>query len=235
MLGLLAFYLLRPQPPPTVTLTAVPSTVEKVQSVTLSWTSQNATELDLEPAVGKVPAKGSWSAIPQGSGTFTLRATGPGGTQIATARVTVTIPPPPIPPSIPRVDPEATIRKLMSAWVEAFQTRNAYALAECYAPSVETYFKWHNSSNAQVRGTLERVFSTTAEIHQYEISDINILPSANGRYIATFGKEWDTTKTNGRPFSGAEIERLTFATFGSDWKIVREEEIRILHVMGHGG
>jgi peptidoglycan-associated lipoprotein len=86
-----------------VTLTAEPSTVEKGQSVTLSWTSQNATDLDLQPEVGKVQAQGSSSVTPQDSTTYTLTATGPGGTQSATARVTVTIPPPPPPPPPPPV------------------------------------------------------------------------------------------------------------------------------------
>jgi peptidoglycan-associated lipoprotein len=84
-----------------VTLTAEPSTVEKGQSVTLSWTSQNATDLDLEPAVGKVQAQGSSSVTPDDSTTYTLTATGPGGTQSATARVTVTVPPPPPAPPPP--------------------------------------------------------------------------------------------------------------------------------------
>jgi len=84
-----------------VTLTAEPSTIDKGQSVTLSWSSQNATDLDLEPGVGKVQASGSSSVTPQDSTTYTLSATGPGGTQSATARVTVTIPPPPPPPPPP--------------------------------------------------------------------------------------------------------------------------------------
>jgi len=87
-----------PPPAPTVNLTAEPSTVEKGQSVTLSWTSQNATDLTLEPSVGKVQAQGSTTVTPQDSTTYTLTATGPGGSQTATARVTVTVPPPPPPP-----------------------------------------------------------------------------------------------------------------------------------------
>jgi peptidoglycan-associated lipoprotein len=92
-----------PPPAPTVTLTAEPSTVEKSQSVTLSWTSQNATDLSLDQGVGKVQAQGSTTVTPQDSTTYTLTATGPGGTQTATARVTVTAPPPPPPPPPPEV------------------------------------------------------------------------------------------------------------------------------------
>ena len=89
-----------PPPPaaPTLTLTAEPSTIERGQSVTLSWTSENATDLDLQPEVGKVQAKGSQSVTPTDSTTYTLTGTGPGGNNTATARVTVTVPPPPPPP-----------------------------------------------------------------------------------------------------------------------------------------
>ncbi len=83
-----------PTVPPTVTLTAQPSTVQQGQSVTLSWSSENATSLDLEPAVGKVQANGSTAVTADQSTTYTLTATGPGGSRTASARVTVTVPPP---------------------------------------------------------------------------------------------------------------------------------------------
>jgi hypothetical protein len=43
---------------PACTLTAEPLTVERGQSVTLRWISQNAQDIDLEPGVGKVGAGG---------------------------------------------------------------------------------------------------------------------------------------------------------------------------------
>jgi peptidoglycan-associated lipoprotein len=89
-----------PPPPaaPTCTLTAEPSTIEKGQSATLSWSSQNATDLNLQPGPGKVEAQGSTSVSPTESTTYTLNITGPGGSSSCTARVTVTTPPPPPPP-----------------------------------------------------------------------------------------------------------------------------------------
>jgi peptidoglycan-associated lipoprotein len=92
-----------PPPPaapaaPTVTLTAEPSTIEKGQSSTLSWSSSNATSLNLQPGVGTVQAQGSTTVSPTESTTYTITATGPGGTATADARVTVTTPPPPPPP-----------------------------------------------------------------------------------------------------------------------------------------
>jgi peptidoglycan-associated lipoprotein len=94
---------------PTVNLTAVPSTIEQGQSVTLSWTSENATSLDLQPGVGAVQSSGSTSVSPTESTTYTLTATGPGGTATSTARVTVTSPAPPPPPPAPAAVSEATL------------------------------------------------------------------------------------------------------------------------------
>ena len=93
-----------PPPAPTVNLTAEPGTVEKGQSVTLSWTSENATDLTLDPGVGKVQAQGSTTVTPQDSTTYTLTGTGPGGSVTETARVTVTVPPPPPPPPAPKAE-----------------------------------------------------------------------------------------------------------------------------------
>ena len=82
-----------PAPPaakPTVTLNASPASVTSGQTVTLSWSSTNATDLDLGPGVGKVAPEGSTPVTPSQSTTFTITATGPGGSADASARVDVT-------------------------------------------------------------------------------------------------------------------------------------------------
>ena len=90
-----------PPPPaaPTASLTANPSTIEKGQSTTLTWETQNATDVGIDNGIGAVQANGSQSVSPTDSTTYRLTAKGPGGTQEATARVTVTQPPPPPAPA----------------------------------------------------------------------------------------------------------------------------------------
>src|SRR5580698_478417 len=78
-----------PTPQPTVTLNASPTSVNAGGTVTLSWSSTNATDLDIEPSIGKVAPQGSTPANPTQSTTFTITATGSGGTATATASVTV--------------------------------------------------------------------------------------------------------------------------------------------------
>jgi peptidoglycan-associated lipoprotein len=95
-----------PAPPtaqPTVTLNASPASVNAGDTVTLSWSSTNATDLDIEPGIGKVAPQGSTPANPTQSTTYTITASGPGGSATATAHVDVSAPnaPPAAAPSGP--------------------------------------------------------------------------------------------------------------------------------------
>ena len=78
-----------PPPAPTATLTANPNTVNAGQPTTLSWQTSNATDVSID-GVGAVDASGSRQVTPADSTTYHLVAKGAGGTQEATARVTVT-------------------------------------------------------------------------------------------------------------------------------------------------
>lgn len=141
-----------PPPAPTVTLTAEPSTIEKGQSVTLSWSSQNATDLDLEPSVGKVQATGSSSVTPEDSTTYTITATGPGGTQTATARVTVTVPPPPPPPPAPTVtDDQLFEQNIKDAYFD-FDKSNIRPDAETALTGNAGFLKEHDSIKFTIEG-----------------------------------------------------------------------------------
>jgi len=91
-----------PPPPaaakPTVSIQANPTTIDKGGSSTLSWTSTNATQLTVAPDVGSVNAQGSTQVSPANSTTYTITASGPGGSADSSVRVTVNQPPPPQPP-----------------------------------------------------------------------------------------------------------------------------------------
>ena len=49
---------------PTVTLTADPTSISKGDTVTLNWTSTNATQLTISPEVGAVAPEGSTKVTP---------------------------------------------------------------------------------------------------------------------------------------------------------------------------
>ena len=86
-----------PPPAPTASLTASPNSVDKGQATTLTWQTTNATDVSID-GIGAVQPSGSQQVTPADSTTYHLVAKGAGGTQEATARVTVNAPPPPPPP-----------------------------------------------------------------------------------------------------------------------------------------
>jgi peptidoglycan-associated lipoprotein len=75
-----------------------PNSIQAGQSASLTWQTSNATDVSVD-GIGAVQPNGSQSVSPSESTTYHLTAKGSGGTQEATARLTVT--PAAAPPSPP--------------------------------------------------------------------------------------------------------------------------------------
>jgi peptidoglycan-associated lipoprotein len=71
----------------------------------LTWQTSNATDVSID-GIGAVQPNGSQSVSPTASTTYHLTAKGTGGSQEATAQLTVTQPPPPPPAPAPTVTDE---------------------------------------------------------------------------------------------------------------------------------
>ncbi len=83
-------------PPPTASITVNPTSIQAGQSATLTWQTSNASQVSIA-GIGTVQPNGSQSVSPSASTAYNLTAAGSGGTQQATAQLTVTQPPPPTP------------------------------------------------------------------------------------------------------------------------------------------
>ena len=94
-----------PPPAPTASVSVNPSTIQGGQSASLIWQTSNATDVSID-GIGAVQPNGSQTVSPTESTTYHLTAKGSGGTQEATARLTVTAAPPPPPPPTPSVTDE---------------------------------------------------------------------------------------------------------------------------------
>jgi peptidoglycan-associated lipoprotein len=122
---------------PTVTLQASSTLIQKGESATLTWSSTNATSLNLSPGVGSVTAEGSSRVTPSDSTTYTITATGPGGSADATARVSVASAPPP-----PTTNRQPTVEELFGKEVK------------------DAYFDY---DKADIRSDARDALSTTAQ------------------------------------------------------------------------
>jgi outer membrane protein OmpA-like peptidoglycan-associated protein len=76
------------EPPPTVSLSANPASVDAGQCTTLTWSSTNAAAVEIDQRVGKVDPSGSKQVCPGGSMQYTITATGGSGTVTETVSVT---------------------------------------------------------------------------------------------------------------------------------------------------
>ena len=91
-----------PKAPTVAQFTAEPSSIQRGQSATLRWeVSGDVTSVSINQSIGTVRSTGSRQISPNNSTTYTLTATGPGGSVTASATVSVVTPPPPPPPPPP--------------------------------------------------------------------------------------------------------------------------------------
>ena len=104
-------------PKPVITsLTVDPSSIERGQSATLRWSSQNATSGTIDNGIGSVDPNGSRQVSPSSTTTYRLTVRGEGGeaSQTVTLRVTEAPPPPPPPPPVAK----KTIRDLVEQMIK---------------------------------------------------------------------------------------------------------------------
>jgi len=97
--------------PPTASLAANPNTINAGETTTLTWQTTNATDVSID-SIGPVDTSGSRQVAPADSTTYHLIAKGAGGTQDATARVTVNATPPPQQPVVSATDQELFARNI---------------------------------------------------------------------------------------------------------------------------
>ena len=76
-------------PAPTVSISASPSSVAEGKCTMLSWAATNASSASIDQGVGKVDTSGSRQVCPARTTTYTLSASGDGGSRDASATVTV--------------------------------------------------------------------------------------------------------------------------------------------------
>lgn len=84
-----------PAPPaPSDNLMVTPNSIVRGETASLTWSSQNAANCDIQPGIGAVQPQGSMTITPSYNTAYTLICSGDGGTAKSIANISVTAPAP---------------------------------------------------------------------------------------------------------------------------------------------
>jgi peptidoglycan-associated lipoprotein len=147
-----------PPPAPTASIEAAPATVQQGHPVTITWKTENATDVAIAQ-IGALQPSGSQSLTPTESTTYHLTAKGPGGTQEADARVTVVTAAAaqPATPSDNATDSAAANR------LDVFFDLDDYLIRPDQVPTIQTdaqFLKEHEDMRIVVEGHCDEMGST---------------------------------------------------------------------------
>jgi peptidoglycan-associated lipoprotein len=179
-----------PPPPaaaqPTVSLQASPTAVEKGDAATLSWTSTDATQLTMAPDVGTVPAEGQKSVTPSASTTYTITASGPGGSATASARITVAT------ASAPTAEPtqEELFHRLVKDAYFDFNKADIRADARTALAETAQYLRNYPTERVTIEGHCDERGST-----EYNLALGDRRASAAKQYLVSLGISADRINT----------------------------------------
>jgi peptidoglycan-associated lipoprotein len=139
---------------PSISLTASPAAINRGQTSTISWRTSNATEVIIDGGIGTVEATGSRTVSPTSSITFTARATGPGGSATAEARVTVNEAVDTV--IVPTTKPLSEVEWFLATIKDAFFDYDSYEIREDARQAlIENAKALNQSDRRNVRITIE--------------------------------------------------------------------------------
>ena len=147
-----------PPPAPTASISVNPTTIQAGQSASLTWQTSNATDVSID-GIGAVQANGSQTVSPSDSTTYHLVAKGAGGTQEATARLTVTQAPPPPPPQ-PTVSEEDLFNQNIKDVYFDYDKSDVRADQQAAIQADAQFLNQHSDINITVEGHCDERGST---------------------------------------------------------------------------
>jgi peptidoglycan-associated lipoprotein len=155
----------------------------------LTWQTSNATDVSID-GIGAVQANGSQSVSPTDSTTYHLTAKGTGGTQEATARLTVTQAPPPPPAPTPTVGDEDLFNQNIKDVYFDYDKSDIRSDQMSSVQSNAQFLAQHPNINITIEGHCDERGST-----DYNLALGDQRASAVKNALATFGINAGRVKT----------------------------------------
>jgi peptidoglycan-associated lipoprotein len=136
-----------------------PNSIEAGQSASLTWQTSNATDVSVD-GIGAVQPNGSQSVSPSESTTYHLTAKGSGGTQEATARLTVTPAAAPPPPPTSNVTDENLFSQNVKDVYFDYDKSDVRGDQQSSVQADAQFFSQHTNMNFTVEGHCDERGST---------------------------------------------------------------------------
>ncbi len=188
---------------PTVNLQASSSIIQRGETVTLTWSSTNATSLNLSPEIGAVTAEGTQRVTPRDSITYTITATGPGGSADANVHITVSAPPPASKPAAPTVQ-ELFDKEVKDAFFD-YDKADIRTDARDALSQTATFLRSYPQVKVAIEGHCDERGST-----EYNLALGDRRAAAVKAFLASLGISADRMETvsygKERPFCSASTE-----------------------------
>ena len=150
-----------PPPPaaPTASIAVTPNSIQAGQSASLTWQTSNATDVSID-GIGAVQPNGSQSVSPTDSTTYHLTAKGSGGTQEATARLTVAAAAAPPPPPTPSVTDEDLFSQNVKDVYFDYDKADVRGDQQASVQADAQFFSQHSNMNFTIEGHCDERGST---------------------------------------------------------------------------
>lgn len=205
----------KPQPVQILAFSASAAQIQQGQSTTLQWQTSNAGEVSINNGINRVDASGQTTVQPSQTTSYTLTATGNGGTQQRTINVIVE-PKPQVqkaaaPAPAPVVNNAALVHEALNRFIAAY---NAHSIGGVRAV-------WTGMSSSQEKG-LRNFFKS------YRDSSVSEDCPASALNISGNTAQWACNETTSLKAGGREIHSTHAITFsfrkaGSGWTITSRQ------------
>jgi len=123
---------------------------------------------------------------------------------------------------------DPSLRLALDRWASSYRSGNVAEETASYAPFVDTYFNQKNMRPEQIARDRKNERSKIASVHEYRVTPLRITDQGNGQQAVLLQKDWNTTTTKGTNYSGSDLEKLVFVKIDNSWKIVEEQEVKVL-------
>lgn len=143
---------------PTAKLSADKTSINSGDTVKLSWTTTDATNVSIAPEVGAVTAQGSTSVTPSATTTYTLTASSAGGNATSSATITVATAEAP-PPAANLSDDELFLKEVRDAYFD-YDSAEIRPDARTALQKTADFLKGHSQYRVTIEGHCDERGST---------------------------------------------------------------------------